>query len=160
MTPRTKGKQDSRLQAKLESMRQEWGTPFLVYLFVRAERPEGLTIWAGAEQTASQVRQTVSCEVRGGRAELQWTGDSVSETAAKNLLKEMDGLRKADDLNWVVDYLHGSICQSLTAAHLHLELGLMDAVDPPPEFEMARSLLHESMVSLREFIDELSKDES
>lgn len=102
----------------------------------------------------------MSLEVSGSRAELQWGKGSVKTEDAETLLRDLERVRKSADLNWVVDYLHGTICQSLTAAHLHLELGLMDASGPCEEYEMSRKLLHESMISLREFIDDLSEEDS
>lgn len=90
----------------------------------------------------------------GARSELHWIpGDAYSSGKAEALLRELASYGLQSTL---AERLHGTICQSLTAAHLHLELGLMTTPDAPEEFALARQLVHDATVSVRELMDELA----
>ena len=128
---------------------------YLAYLLVPARGLEGLFVEVG--QPFEGSRNVASLSSHAGRAELHWPSESTyTSQQAVSLLAE---LQPADSAA-LSERLHSTICQSLTAAHLHLELGLMSRPEGGEEFEVARQLVHEATTSVRELIDELAGGES
>ncbi len=87
-----------------------------------------------------------------GRSELQWLGDGYSLEKAHALIADLAPTGPPA----LSERLHSTVCQSLTAAHLQLELGLMSGADGMEDFEMARQLVQEATTSVRELIDQLA----
>lgn len=126
------------------------GLSYLAYLRIPKRGLEGSMAEVG-EPCAS--RQVEVLRGTAGRAELHWPADApYAPEQARALLAEME----EDGGASVSQRLHNTICQSLTAAHLHLELGLMTRPEAGEEFGLARQLVHEATVSVRELIDELA----
>lgn len=143
--------QDEQISERLHQEVASHGLAYLAYLFVPSRGQEGLFLEAGAP--TSRSRQTLVTSLGAGRAELQWeSAQPYDSRCARLLLEELAGVETAA----LSQHLHTTVCQSLTACHLHLELGLMSQPEAREEFEVARQLVQEATVSLRELIDELA----
>lgn len=127
------------------------GLSYLAYLRVPTSGLEGFLVEVGGP--CPGPRQVAILNNPAGRAELHWPADSTyTAPQATALLKELEQAERAT----LGGRLHDTICQSLTAAHLHLELGLMTRPEAGEEFTLAHQLVHEATVSVRELIDELA----
>lgn len=143
--------QDGQISERLRKEVAAHGLDYLAYLFVPSRGQEGLFLEVGT--SSSGARQVLGDSLETGRAELQWPVESAYDTScAQRLLTELAATETAG----LSKHLHATLCQSLTACHLHLELGLMSQPGASQEFEVARQLVHEATVSVRELVDELT----
>jgi hypothetical protein len=130
---------------------------YLAYLFV-PRQGEGMLIEVGEPPEGPQARQVQSAAGPRGRCELHWSGQgSYSAGQAAAMLDELEANRRSQPPP-LSNRLHSGICQSLTAAHMQLELGLMSQADPVEEFELARELVQQANASVRELLCELAGD--
>lgn len=128
---------------------------YLAYLVVPQRGSEGFFLEVGsAGSGCREVAARVSSE---GRSELHWVPSSTySQKRAEELLAQ---LQESAGLS-LSEHLHATICQTLTAAHLHLELGLLTTPQASEEFEQARQLLQEATGAVRDLIDHLAEGEA
>jgi signal transduction histidine kinase len=144
--------QETRFRDRLDEEARAQNLGYLAYLLVPTRGVEGILVEVG--QALSGPRNVEVAQGPLGRAQLLWPLNSpYTAQQAQALLAE---LAPGEEVQALSARLHSTICQSLTAAHLHLELGLMNQTDPPEEFTLARQLVHEAAVSVRELIDDLA----
>lgn len=140
---------DAIRQERLQEEASTHGLGYLAYLLVPLRGLEGTFLEVG-QPCDSRLVESLS-GVRG-RVELHWPADSgYSSEQARALLEELGQAERS----YLSERLHNTICQSLTAAHLHVELGLMTQPDAGEEFTLVRQLVNEATISVRELIDEL-----
>lgn len=142
--------QQSRSRDRLEQEAKSQGLEYLAYLFVPLRGGEGLMLEAGSPTDGH--RSVATLNNARGRSELQWNGEGYSREQAHLLIEELAPTGPPA----LSERLHSTVCQSLTAAHLQLELGLMSEPEAKDDFEMARRLVQEATTSVRELIDELA----
>lgn len=143
-----------QIRERLKEEADSHGLAYLLFLFVPSHGQEGLLVEVGS--SLETIRRVEVLPSPNGRAELQWPQDSsYSADKAKTLLEQLQQF----DSTSLSDHLHSTICQSLTAAHLHLEFGLLSRPDSGEEFEVARGLVQEAATSVRELIEELAGGE-
>lgn len=139
---------------RLEQEANAHGLSFLGYVFSPNRGLEGMMLEFGKPPDGAHGREVLTLPSRDGRAELHWiAGSGYDADRGRPLLQTLEASRVADR-GGIAERLHATICQSLTAAHLQLELMLMSAHDD--EVESARALVHQATTSVRELIDDLS----
>ncbi len=135
-----------RLHEELESQKLD----FLALMLIPSQGLEGSYLEVGLPCDGS--RAVVSRDVPRGRFELHWSPEECySEQRGRAFLDQLQISVQPP----LAEKLHSSVCQSLTAAHLHLELGLMSHPELS-DFEVARELIQQANVSVRELMDSLA----
>lgn len=149
---------ERRLKNRMEREASSQGLAFLSYVYWPRQGVEGLWVTVGAPPREAHSR-AVECLLdgaSGGHAELHWLADTPAGLpGASTLLEELEGFRQADRSYRLSDRLHDTLCQSLTAAHLHLELGLLSTPETDSPFLVARELVQEATTSVRKLMSEL-----
>lgn len=141
------GTPDEDVQACLDAEAAAHGLGFLAVLYVPERGLEGRYLETGGG--GDGARHVLTKTLPKGRVEVHWQGEVDFD--GRGLLDRMGTLVKP----WVADLIHNTVCQSLTAAHLHLELGLMSHPELS-EFATARELVFEANSSVRELMDKLA----
>lgn len=146
----------SRLRERLLDEARAQNLAYLAYLFTPGHGSEAIAVAVGECPEGPHARMVSALTSSKGRAELHWpSGIDYSSELSAALLEELESGRQSDHPS-LSARLHATICQSLTAAHLHLELGLMSRPEAGEEFVVARELVHEATESVRDLIDELA----
>lgn len=145
------GTPEEDVQACLDAEAGAQGLDFLAVLYVPARGVEGRYLETG--HGGDGMRHVLIRTLPKGRMEAHWQG--AVDFDGHGLLDRMEALVKP----WIAELLHGTVCQSLTAAHLHLELGLL-AHPELSEFVTARELVFEANSSVRGLMDKLAGESS
>ena len=142
---------DETVRARLASEAEHQGLTFLALFYRPDEGAEGCYLQTGDSQ--SGARQVLEKAVARGCLELHWQGE-YQETAASRFLTEMEQFAQA----LFAEALHNTVCQSLTAAHLHLEIGLMNRPELD-DFATARELVGQANRAVRALMDKLTGEQ-
>lgn len=142
---------DEDVQSRLASEAEQHGLAFLALFYRPYEGTEGRYLQTGKSQ--SGVRQVVDKAAARGWLELHWQGE-YHETAALRFLTQMEKFAQTP----FAEVLHSTVCQNLTAAHLHLELGLMNRPELE-DFVTARELVSQANLAVRALMDELTGEQ-
>lgn len=140
---------DSQARELLEAAAKSCGLTFLAVHFIPTKRVEGRYLEVGS--ATSGPRNVVQNVGPRGRLELHSQGSELPTDRALEVLQKMAPLEQP----WVAEQIHDSVCQSLTAAHLHLEFALMTHPDNA-EFRTARALVSEANSFVRDLMDRLA----
>ncbi len=141
------GTPDEDAQTCLDAEAGVHGLGFLAVLYVPEGGLEGRYLETG--RGGDGARYVLTKILPKGRVEVHWQGSADFD--GYGLLDRMERLVKP----WVAELIHNTVCQSLTAAHLHLELGLL-AHPELSEFVTARELVSEANSSVRGLMDKLA----
>lgn len=147
--------QAPRLKDHLQSKARTHGLTYLAYLIVFPGGAQGQLIEVGA--SSSGPRQVRIRESPRGRFELHWLGDGLSPGQADTVLTELGQLGVPPTLS---DHLHGTLCQSLTIANLHLELVLRSPGQASSQLPLVREQVSEAMATVRTLLDSLAGEAS
>ncbi len=152
MTAMINDQTDSANRQRLHQELETQNLDFLALLQIPTRGLEGSYLEVGLP--GHGTRAVVSREVPGGRYELHWSPEECySEQRGLVLLAQLESSPQP----MIAEQLHSSVCQSLTAAHLHLELGLMSHPELS-DFQVARELIHQVNGSVRDLMDSLAGD--
>jgi signal transduction histidine kinase len=124
---------------------------YLAYQIIFPGGGQGYLIEVG--KPASGTRQGQVQDRPRGRFELHWQGQDYSAQQAEALLGELERQGTPGPLS---EHLHQSLCQTLTVAHLHLELILRSPAQAEEQLPVVRQHVEEANSTVRELIDALS----